>query len=240
MNQEVSGKVTVFNFIRIIEEEMKRTNDRIRTECQKERRAVEEAKNQLLAVELDMLLRGKRGILNFLDNCGSIVSLTSVSKAKGFVAQTIHGVADIDWINLHEGLLLPVAQNLHRRLHPGSEINDDDVLGSAASWSFQDPPPPEVRVGVSDARLSLVEHGPRKSYTALRERLEREHSCPPTVMAQRVVHEHVLELNESGRLSRTVVRVYEREATDTTYREIEMDNDTWRMFNEWLNQMKRN
>ena len=216
MNPEVSGKLSVFNFLSILEKQMKRTNDRIRAGCQRETRAVEATKNRLLAAELEKLLTRREGVLNFLENCGSIVALKSVAEAKGFVAQTIPGVEDIGWMSSHEGTLISVAQALHRRLCPESRV-DEEILNNVTSWAFQDPPPPETRVGVSQTRLSLVDNGPRKSYVALRERLEREYSCPGNETGQNVVSQEEMELDVEGRATRVVVRVCKKEGEDVRW-----------------------
>ena len=219
---------------------MKRTNDRIRAGCQRETRAVEATKNRLLAVELEKLLTRREGILNFLDNCGSIMALKSVAEAKAFVAQTIPGVEDLEWISSNEGALLQVAQALHRQLCPWSQIDNDDVLNNVTSWAFQDPPPPEAHVGVSETRLSLVDNGPRKSYVALRERLEREYSCPVNEREQRILSQEMMELNVEGRATRVVVRVCQKEGEDKETREVEIDEETWKKFNEWMNERRIN
>ena len=175
MNPKVSRVLSVLNFIRIIEEEMNRTNERIRTECKSERRAVEGAKNRLLGVELQKLLIHDRGILKFLDNCGSVVALRSLADANSFVPHTIQGVEDVEWIPANRPQVRAAGLALHQRLCPGNQIDAGDVLRSVASWAFQIPPGPHFFVGPSERRLSLANQGPRKSYAALSERLEREY-----------------------------------------------------------------
>ena len=89
MNQEVNGKLLVLGFLKIVEEQMDRTNQRIAYGCKSETRAVEGEKNRLLAVELHKLLNGDHGILNYLDNCGLVIKLKSIAEARTFVTNTI-------------------------------------------------------------------------------------------------------------------------------------------------------
>ena len=172
-NPEVSWMHSTLNFISIIEEEMKRTNDRIRFMCKPERRADERVKNRLLAVELDKLLSGEQGILGFLDHRGSVVQLKSEADAKMFVPQTISPVEDIEWKREKRALVESAAHNLYHRLNPKGQMAEGDVLGKVTSWAFQVPPDPEVFIGPSQTRFSLVKQGPRKSYVETRERLKK-------------------------------------------------------------------
>ena len=95
LNPGVSGNLSVCRFLHLIETEMDRTNERVTAGCKPETKAVEHVKNRLLAVELDKFVNGDRGIMCFLDNCGSIIRLDSVKASQQFVPQTIHGVEDI-------------------------------------------------------------------------------------------------------------------------------------------------
>ena len=154
VNPKVSGMLSTLNFIRILEEEMMRTNERIRTECRSETRAVEGAKNRLLAVELHKLLNHDQGILNFLDNCGSVVALRSLADANSFVPHALQGVEDVEWIQTNRPQVREAGLTLHQRLCPGNQIDTGDVLKSVASWSFQIPPGPLFSWG----RVKVVSH----------------------------------------------------------------------------------
>ena len=136
---------------------MEMTNDRIAAGCQTETRAVEGVKNQLLAVELEKLLNSRQGVLNFLDNCGLIVQMKSVNKAKNFTRSVISSVDDIEWMLSKRTSVVAAAHSLHRRLCPGSGIVGDDVLNSVTRWAFQVPPGPTFHVGVSEVCMSLME-----------------------------------------------------------------------------------
>ena len=131
-----------------------RTNERIRTECRSETRAVEGAKNRLLAVELHKLLNHDQGILNFLENCGSVVALRSLADANSFVPHAIQGVEDVEWIPANRPQVREAGLALHQRLCPGNQIDTGDVLKSVASWSFQIPPGPLFSWG----RVKVVSH----------------------------------------------------------------------------------
>ena len=72
LNAEVEGRLALFGFLSIIEGQMMRGIERIRTGCESESRPVEQVKNEMLAQELHKLLNGEEGVLAFLDNCASI------------------------------------------------------------------------------------------------------------------------------------------------------------------------
>ena len=146
MNPDVNRMLSVYGFLSIVEKQMERTNERIAAGCKPETKAVEGVKNRLLAVELQKLVDGRQGIMNFLDNCGSIVQLKSEKEANAFVPRTISPVEDIEWKPVNKDRVTAAAQGLHRRLHPGSEMDDDDILKSVMTWAFQVPPEPDVRV----------------------------------------------------------------------------------------------
>ena len=78
LNPKVSGKLSLFDFLRIIEGEMARSRKRIRSGCQSESRAVIPEKSRLLAGELHKLLNGREGVLRFLDNCALAVAMWRV------------------------------------------------------------------------------------------------------------------------------------------------------------------
>ena len=227
MNPEVNGTLSIFNFIRIIEEQMKRTNDRILAGCQPERRAVESTKNRVLAVELEKLLIGRQGVLGSLDNCGSVVRMKRDADAKAFVPQVIPPFEDIEWISEKRVLVEEAALCLYHRLHPGGQMADRDVFGSVASWAFQVPPNPEVQVGPSQSRFSLVDQGPRKSYVETRERLEKERGILKNSKGQWTGRDENVEETNEEMQTRKVVRVVKRKEGNETEEEIEVDEDTW-------------
>ena len=98
LNGKVNGKLSVLKFLSIIEEEMERTNARIVDGCKPESRAIEQAKNELLAVELDKLLNCRQGVLCFLDNCGSVVPIRNEEDKKKFFPRVISSFDDIVWM----------------------------------------------------------------------------------------------------------------------------------------------
>ena len=122
MNSEVSGKLSVFGFLSVIEHQMEATNDRIRAGCQLETRAVEGVKNELLAVELDKLLNRRQGVLCFLDNCGAVVQMKAAKEAATFVRSAISSVDEIQWMLSKRASIVATAHALHSRLCPGSQM----------------------------------------------------------------------------------------------------------------------
>ena len=55
MNDEVSGTLSVIQFLSIIQGRIEMSKDRIEAGCKKDTHAVEPVKNRLLAVELEKL-----------------------------------------------------------------------------------------------------------------------------------------------------------------------------------------
>ena len=180
INSKISGKLTVFMFLRVIEEEMERTNERIAHGCRPETRAVEHVKNQRLAVELEKLFNRKQGVLCFLDNCGLFLQTKSVAEANKVVRSVISTVDDIDWMLANQTRLVEAANEMHRQLSPGSGFESVDVLKKVTSWAFQVPHEPEVHIGPSQTRLSLVDWTRSKQYNEERERYIRERCAGST------------------------------------------------------------
>ena len=75
---------------------------------------------------------------------------------------------------------------------------------------------------------------------ALRERLEREHCGRGNAGSQTEELEDIVLLDgdEDGQTT-TIVRIVERDTRQRTKREIEMDEKTWEMFQEWLKENMR-
>ena len=174
MNPDVNGVLTLFKFLSIVEEQMNKTNERIRSGCQRETKAVESAKKQLLAFELQKLVSGEQGILNFLDNCGSVVQLKRSADANRLARQSTHPKEDNEWKEANRELVQSAAQALHSRLNPESQAVCDDVLLNVTKWAFQVPPDPDVLNGPSQTRFSLVDDQPRQIFENFRQRVEKE------------------------------------------------------------------
>ena len=137
LNAEVKGKVSLYGFLSIIEGQMMRGRERIRTGCESQSRAVEQVKNRLLAEELHKLLNGKQGVLCFLDNCASITLLESLSQARGFHLMSTTTSRDEAWIEENGGLLATAACGLYRRLRPEGQLADDAILANVRTWAFR-------------------------------------------------------------------------------------------------------
>ena len=170
INSKISGKLTVFKFLRIIEEEMERTNERIAGGCRPETRAVEQVKNQRLAVELEKLLNRKQGVLCFLDNCGLILRSKSIERANKVTRSVISTVDDIAWMLKNRASIVQAAIELHRLICPAGLMGRADVLKDVTRWAFQVPPEPDVHVGPSQVRLSLVDRTINQQYNEQKER----------------------------------------------------------------------
>ena len=107
------------------------------------------------------------------------------------------------------------------------------------AWDFQVPTDPEVRIGPSQTRLSLVNQGPRKSYVALRERLECQYGCPQNLMGQTFAPRDVPEQNGDINVTKTVVRVSTKKEGNETIREIEIGEEEWEMFKKWMEEREK-
>ena len=171
LKPKVNGKVSLYNFLSNIEEEMSRARKRLGSECESESRRVEPVKNTLLAEELHKLMNGQEGIMCFLDNCASITKLKSLSEAGQIELLSSTSTLDEEWVDANRGLLAAAAHGLYHRLHPGGQLHDDEIVTNVAAWSFRvlDPIIVERR---DDEELSLVEEGLHKSFLDLQEKKE--------------------------------------------------------------------
>ena len=170
LNPKVSGKLSLFRFLKTIEEEMDRSRKRIRAGCQSESRAVVPEKNRLLAGELYKLLNGREGVLAFLDNCASIVAMRRSRDAHQFVPVRTPSMDDIVWTAANRGLVVAAARGLFGRFHPANQLEDEEILRTVAMWSFQVLDSAETED--DDENISLVQTGPRRSFVELVERAE--------------------------------------------------------------------
>ena len=136
LNAEVRGKVSLYGFLSIIEGQMMRGRERIQTGCESLSRAVEEAKNRLLAEELHKLLNGDEGVLCFLDNCSSITLLESLSQARRVQLVSTTTARDDAWVKANDGLLAAAARGLYRRLRPDGQLDDDAISVKRAHLGF--------------------------------------------------------------------------------------------------------
>ena len=143
------------------------------------------------------------------------------------------------WNPSDKDLLEAAAHTLYHRLHPTGQIAEGDVLGSVTQWAFQVPPDPEVRIGPSQTRLSLVNQGPRKSYVALRERLEKQYGNYRNTTDQTLVTEGGIQ-EEQPDIEQTVIRVSTKKRGEKIIREIEIGEEEWQMFKQWMEERKNN
>ena len=196
LNGELNGNVFLHIFLSTIEKQMMKGRRRILSGCESESRPVEQAKNRLLAQELDKLLNGRVGVLAFLDNCASITLLETVNGADR-IELTTGTVEDRAWAGAKRDLFVAAAHGLFRRLCPGGQLSDDEIMTNITRWSFQVLDPIVVD-GPDDEDLSMVEEGPRKSFldlqaeneVALTRRVAAENTLQPI---ERREHFHVYE-----------------------------------------------
>ena len=178
INKKGKGKLSLFQFLSIVEDEMAEVEDRMASGCESESHAVEPRKNVLLAEELRKLFIGKEGALRFLDNCSAIVLLTSVAQANRLILNAVSSFEDVRWTVERKTVIVKAANRLYNSLHPDGKLTGDDVLRRTAEWAFQVNKRTVAEV-VEDDELSLVHRGPRKSFVALREAIEREEYGQP-------------------------------------------------------------
>ena len=160
LNAKVNGTVTLHRFLSIIEDQMLQGRKRIRKGCESQSRAVEQVKNRLLAEELDKLLNGRVGVLDYLDNCASITCLQTVERANRIELMTT--VPDV-WVETHRALLGAAGRGLYHRLFARGQLLDTQIQTNITTWSFQVLDPIVVDQG-DDEDLSLVEDGPHQSF----------------------------------------------------------------------------
>ena len=154
---------------------MAKARDRMETGCQSESRRAVPEKNRALAVQLDNLFSGRQGVLEFLDNCGSVVSMEKLEEVRRFAPREVFRLPDALWSLANRNVLVQAAKNLYFRLHPGGQLTDDEILGKITEWSFQVLPPADDPNGDEDQTdLSLVETGARASFLAMCEEDQNE------------------------------------------------------------------
>ena len=193
LNSKISGKLAIFKFLCIIEEEMERTNDRIVNGCRPETRAVELVKNQRLAVELELLINGKQGVICFLENCGMIIRTKSVGEANKVNRSIVSTVDDIEWMLANRTSLVTAACDLHGRLCPGSDVGNEFVLDNVKRWAFQLPPEPGALIGPSRTRLSLMDRSRSQRYNELKNQFVQKGIACPSEQAHQMAVQNVQE-----------------------------------------------
>ena len=92
-----SGRLSIFRFLKIIENEMNRATNAIHAGCPSSTNPVETDKNNLLAAELEKLFRGKETVLCFLDNCARISQLKTKRDASAFLPREKASDADVEF-----------------------------------------------------------------------------------------------------------------------------------------------
>ena len=176
LNPKTKGAISVRRFLRLLEEVMDDARDRIATGCQPESRPEISAKNQALAVLLDNLFRGQQEVLQFLDNCGLVLSLDDVESVQQFAARELLQRQDSELSRTNGDLLDQAARNLYFRLHPTGQLTDDEILGNVTNWAFRVLLPAQVpRSNSGRPELSLVDTEPRESFVASLEEAKKKY-----------------------------------------------------------------
>ena len=175
LNPKASGRLSLFRFLKTIEEQMNRSRKRIRAGCQSESSPVTREKNRLLALELHKLLNSKTGVLEFLDNCSSVLARRTLREVNHFVPVQIPTVDDILWRAGKRGHVRAAARGRYWKLCPNGQFAESEILKNVTRWSFR---VLDAAVFNDDNEaLYLVENGPRRSFVELcqlEERLFRE------------------------------------------------------------------
>ena len=154
---------------------MANARDRIAAGCQPESRRATPEKNRALAVQLDNLVYGRQGALEFMDNCGLVLSMDNVDDVQWFAPREVYRPPDSEWSLANRDSIVQAARNLYFRLHQAGQFTGDEILTKITEWAFQVLPPAEApNVDKSASELSLVETGARDSFFALCENVNEE------------------------------------------------------------------
>ena len=157
INKKTKGMLSLRRFLNLLEEEMAKARDRVAAGCRPESRPAVHDKNKALAAQLDSLVHGRQGALEFLDNCGLILSMKKLEKVRRFSPREVFRLPDSQWSLANRNMLDQAARNLYFRLHPTGQFSDGEILGNVTEWAFQDLPPSEVPNEDADqSDLSLV------------------------------------------------------------------------------------
>ena len=103
---------------------MAKARVRIASDCEPASRTAVPEKNYALAVELDKLLCGDQGVLPFLDNCGSVLSLDTVEDVLRFSPPEVDRESDKRWFRDNRDTIVQATRNLYFLLHPGGQFSD--------------------------------------------------------------------------------------------------------------------
>ena len=152
---------------------MRRNRIRIREGCKSESRPVQSEKNRLLGLELEKLLNGREGVVDFLDNCSSIILVKTLRQARSFVSTSTLTPNDEMWFAAHQKQMALSARRLFNELVSNEPfLTDDDILASVHDWSFQILHSTNAE-NAEESVLSLVENESR-SFLVLRETMKEE------------------------------------------------------------------
>ena len=158
---------------------MDQARDRIASGCQPEWRPEVLAKNGALAVLLDNLFRGQQQVLEFLDNCGLVLSMADVENVQQFATRPELLRPDSDLSRTKGDWLNQAARNLYFRLHPTGQLTDDGIFGNVTEWAFQVLHPAQVPDSDGDpSELSLVENDARERASLKQWKRRRRNECP--------------------------------------------------------------
>ena len=138
---------------------MAKARVRIASGCEPASRTAVPEKNYALAVELDKLLCGDQGVLPFLDNCGSVLSLDTVEDVLRFSPPEVDRESDKRWFRDNRDTIVQATRNLYFLLHPGGQFSDEKILEDIIEWAFQVLPPadvPETDGEMSEPRCRIL------------------------------------------------------------------------------------
>ena len=144
LNPKTKGRLTLHRFLAILEGQMAKARVRIASGCEPASRTSVPEKNYALVVEPDKLLCGDQGVLPFLDNCGSILSLDTVEEVQQFSPPEVDRESDTRWSRENRDAIVQATRNLYFRLHPGGQFSDEIILEDIIEWAFQVLPPAAV------------------------------------------------------------------------------------------------
>ena len=169
INKKAAGRISLFRFLGIIEEEMRRAVCCMTRGCVSATNPVECEKNTLFAKALAHLY-SRQNVIQFLDICSSISQLRSKKNALVYKTrlQTVINKKLPDDRQPDQQTSNTLV-NIYNQLHPNNDTDVSEILSTIEKWSFKHQTSFRVEEVPDDSVLSLAEERPRKSFIETRE-----------------------------------------------------------------------
>ena len=169
INKKATGRISLFRFLGIIEEEMRRAVECMTHGCVSATNPVEGEKNALFAQALSHLY-SHPDVMQFLDICSSIAQLRNKKNALIYKTrlQSIINKKRRD-VCQQDQQTSNTLVNIYNQLYPNNNTDVCEILSTIEKWSFKRQTSFRVEEVPDESVLSLAEERPRKSFIETQE-----------------------------------------------------------------------